>query len=153
MSIHTDPAPNTSVLALDPAPVSVRIKISAHWTAMLFVFAYVDLFSLYRADVRADIAAGQISAFTIDQSFLLGVTAYIAIPSLMVVLSLVLPARGARITNIALAIVYGLTIIGGAIGEWQYYVLGSALEVGALAGIVYFAWTWPRGTTESSLPR
>jgi len=30
--------------------VNVRIKISALWTAMLFVFAYVDLFSLYRRD-------------------------------------------------------------------------------------------------------
>jgi hypothetical protein len=33
--------------------VNVRIKISALWTSMLFVFAYVDLFSLYRRDVRA----------------------------------------------------------------------------------------------------
>jgi hypothetical protein len=33
--------------------VNVRIKISALWTSMLVVFAYVDLFSLYRRDVRA----------------------------------------------------------------------------------------------------
>ena len=73
--------------ALQPAPVNVRVKISALWTAMLFVFAYVDLFSLYRADVRADIEAGQISGFAVNQSFLLATTAYIVLPALMVFLT------------------------------------------------------------------
>jgi hypothetical protein len=39
----------------------VRLKIPALWTSMLFVFAYVDLFSLYRADFRADLEAGEIN--------------------------------------------------------------------------------------------
>jgi hypothetical protein len=56
---------------LEPLPVNVRIKISALWAWMLFVFACVDLFSLYRRDVRADLEAGEISGFTIDRSFLL----------------------------------------------------------------------------------
>jgi hypothetical protein len=42
---------------------------------MLFVFAYVDLFSLYRSDFRADVEAGEIGGFTINQSFLLGPSA------------------------------------------------------------------------------
>ncbi len=36
----------------ESANVSVRIKIAALWTSMLFVFAYVDIFSLYRPDFR-----------------------------------------------------------------------------------------------------
>jgi hypothetical protein len=51
-------------------------------------------------------------------------------------------ARVDRIVNIALAIAYALTIIAGAIGEWNYYLLGSAVEVALLAAIVYYAWTW-----------
>ena len=39
---------------------------------MLFVFAYVDLFSLYRPDFRADLEAGEIGGFTVNQSFLWG---------------------------------------------------------------------------------
>lgn len=35
---------------------------------MLFVFVFVDLFSLYRADVRADIEAGEMAAFSIAKS-------------------------------------------------------------------------------------
>ena len=39
--------------------INPRLKIAALWTSMLFIYAYVDLFSLYRADVRADIEAGE----------------------------------------------------------------------------------------------
>jgi hypothetical protein len=39
-----------------------------------------------------------------------------------------------------------LTIIAGAIGEWDYYIFGSAIEVVLLSAIVYYAWTWPQQT-------
>jgi hypothetical protein len=136
----------------EPANVNVRIKISALWTSMLFVFAYVDLFSLYRRDFRADLEAGEIGGFTVNQSFLLGTTIYVVIPSLMVFGALILRARINRIANIALAVVYALTIITGAIGEWNYYVLGSAVEVALLAAIVYYAWTWPKKSPATSAP-
>ena len=125
-------------------PVNVRVKLSGLWASMLFVFAYVDLFSLYRPDVRSKLEAGQVSGFDVGQTFLLATTVYIAIPSLMVFLVLVLRPKVNRITNIVVAAVYALTIVGGAIGEWGYYVFGSALEVGLLAAIVFYAWTWPR---------
>jgi hypothetical protein len=129
---------------LEPSNVNVRIKISALWTAMLFVFVYVDLFSLYRPDVRADLEAGTMGGFTVNRSFLLATTAYVVIPSLMVFLSLILRPRIARIANVALSVIYALTIIGGAIGEWNYYILGSAIEVILLSAIAYYAWTWPK---------
>jgi hypothetical protein len=134
---------------LEPSNVNVRLKISALWTSMLFVFAYVDLFSLYRSDIRGDLEAGELGGFTVNQSFLLGTTAYVVIPSLMVVLTLILQPRVSRIANIALGSVYALTVIVGAIGEWGYYILGSAIEVALLAAIVYYAWTWPRETPHS----
>jgi Family of unknown function (DUF6326) len=133
-----------------PSSVNVRIKISALWTSMLFVFAYVDLFSLYRRDFRADLEAGEVGGFMVNQSFLLGTTVYVVIPSLMVFCALVLRPRVDRIANIALGIVYALTVIAGAIGEWNYYVLGSAVEVALLAAVVYYAWTWPRETPPTS---
>jgi hypothetical protein len=134
----------------EPSNVNVRIKISALWASMLFVFVYVDLFSLYRPDFRADIEAGEIAGFTINQSFLLGTTAYVVIPSLMVFFALILPPRVSRIANIALSIIYALTIISGAIGEWTYYILGSAIEIALLAAIVYYAWTWPKESPPTS---
>jgi Family of unknown function (DUF6326) len=140
----------TSDTKFEPSNVNVRIKISALWTSMLFVFAYVDLFSLYRPDFRADLEAGEVGGFDVDRPFLLGTTVYVVIPSLMVFCALILRPRVNRIANIALAITYALTIIAGAIGEWGYYVLGSAVEVALLAGVVYYSWTWPREASPAS---
>jgi hypothetical protein len=84
----------------EPSYVNVRIKISALWTSMLFVFAYVDLFSLYRRDFRADLGAGEIGGFTVNQLFLLGTSVYVVIPSVMVFCALILRPRVDRIANI-----------------------------------------------------
>jgi hypothetical protein len=135
---------------LQPSNVNMRVKMSALWASMLFVFAYVDLFSLYRADFRADLVGGKIGGFTINQSFLLGTTLYIVVPSLMVFLALVLQPGVCRIANMGLGTLYALTIIAGAIGEWNYYILGSAVEMALLAAIVYYAWTWPKETPFTS---
>lgn len=133
--------------------INPRIKISALWASMLFIFVYVDLFSLFRADIRADIEAGKMFAFTIGQGFLLGVTIYVLLPSLMVVLSLVLAPKVARMANIVLAVLYVVTIVGGAIGESNYYyILGSLAEAVLLAGVVYYAWTWPKATDAITAP-
>ena len=56
----------------------------------MFIFAYVGLFSLYRPDVRTDLESQKLAAFDIDQVFLLGVTLYVIIPSMMIYLTLVM---------------------------------------------------------------
>lgn len=58
---------------------------------------------MFRPDVRAEIAAGEIAGFTIGQGFLLATTTYVLIPSVMVFLSLVLPRKVARPATITLA--------------------------------------------------
>ena len=129
---------------LEPFQVNVRVKISALWTAMMFVFAYVDIFSQFRADFRADVEAGVVGGFTVNQTFLLATTIYVVIPSLMVFGALVLRPRINRIANMALSIIYALTIIAGAVGEWNYYLLGSVVEVALLAAVFHYARTWPK---------
>jgi hypothetical protein len=153
MTTDTLTVTKTAPATFDPAPVSVRITISALWASMLFVFAYVDIFSLMRPDYRAEVEAGRAGGFSIDQTFLLWTTAYVVIPALMVVAVLVLRPRANRILNLALSSVYALTIVGAAIGEWQYYLLGSVVEVVLLAAIAYYAWTWPRATPSAAADR
>ena len=136
--------PKTASMEFEPFKVNVRMKISALWTAILFVFAYVDIFSIYRADFRADVEAGVIGGFTVNQTFLLATTVYVVIPSLMVFGALVLRPKINRIANIVLSIIYAITIIAGAVGEWSYYILGSTIEVALLMAIAYYAWTWPK---------
>jgi Family of unknown function (DUF6326) len=127
--------------------IDVKLVLSALWIAMLIVFAYVDIFGFFRADILRAALDGKVAAtgITIDQAFLVFTTAYILVPTLMVVLSLVLRPRVNRIVNIVVALFYAVSIIAGCIGEtWVYYLLGSAVEVVLLVAIVRTAWTWPR---------
>ena len=96
---------------------------------------------------------GELGRFTVDGPFLVATTAYVVIPSLMVFLALVVPPRANRIANITLSIGYALTISAGAIGEWGYYILGSAIEVALLAAIGYHARTWPKDAQPTSTTR
>lgn len=130
---------------LEDVKVNVKLKISALWVAMLFVFAYVDIFSLQRPGIIQDILAGKMFLFQINQTFLFTTTLYILIPSIMVFLSLVLKAKVNRWVNIIIAIFYFVSILGGCIGEtWAYYLVGSAIECIMLIGIIVYAWKWPK---------
>ena len=151
MATQTQMTPKTADTEFEPFKVNVRMKISALWMAMLFVFAYVDIFGFFRADVRADVEAGVVGGFTVNQTFLVATTLYIAIPSLMVFGVLVLRPSINRIANVALSIIYAITIIAGAVGEWNYYIFGSVVEVALLAAIFHYARTWPR-TGVGTLP-
>ena len=144
MSSHTEMTPKSHETEFEGLEVNVRVKISALWTAMLFVFAYVDIFSLFRPDFRADVEAGVFGGFTVNRTFLLMTTIYIVLPCLMIFGALVLRPRINRIVNIALSTIYAMTIIAGAVGEWSYYVFGSVVEIALLAAIFHYARTWPK---------
>lgn len=122
--------------------IDVRLRMAALWTSTMFLFAYVDLFSLYRADFREGLENGKVAAFDVGQPFLLGVTLYVMVPSLMIYLTLVLPRRINRVASIIVAALYAVTIVGSALGEWNYFVVGSAVEAVLLAIVIHHAWTW-----------
>ena len=124
------------------APVETRVRLSALWTTVMLLVAFVDLFSLYRADVRANIEAGQMFVFEIGETFLLGVIVYVAVPTLMIALSVLLPRRVVRPLTLVIAPLFALTIVGGAVGEMGYYVLGSALELVLLAVVMVISVRW-----------
>ena len=134
--------------------VDVKLVLAALWIAMLFVFAYVDIFGFYRADVIDAALDGKVAttAFKVNQMFLASTLIYILVPTLMVVLTLLLRPRVNRISNIVVSVVYAITIIASCIGEtWAYYFLGSAIEVMLLAAIARTAWKWPPPQTAPSL--
>ena len=129
---------------LEDVRISVRLKISALWIAMLFLFAYGDIFGFFRTGLIEEVIAGEVSGIEITQVFLFGVSVYIAIASVMVFLSLVLRPRVNRWANIVLPILYIVSIAISCIGEtWAYYYFMSIAESALLVLIVWYAWTWP----------
>lgn len=127
--------------------VDVKLVLCALWTVVLFIFAYVDIFGFYRADVLDAALDGKLSnmPFTIDQAFLTLTLIYILPPILMVALSLLLPPRTNRMVNIVVSVVYAASILVSCIGEtWLYYILGSLIEVALLLAVARAAWRWPQ---------
>jgi hypothetical protein len=127
-------------------PVDVKLVLSALWIAMLFVFAYIDIFGFFRADVLDAALDGKVATteFTVNQLFLTLTLIYILIPALMVVLSLVLRPPVNRITNVVVSLVYMVSVVVSCIGEtWAYYIVGSVIEALLLVAIARTAWRWP----------
>lgn len=133
---------------LEDTQVPVQVKLAAAWTSFMFLYIYVDYFHLYKPGAIDDILAGVVWEFQITQTLLTAFLAAVAGPSLMIVLSVILPARGNRVINLVLASVYIPFSMLNAVGEsWTYfYGLSIGLEVLLLAGIIRWAWTWPRTT-------
>ncbi|MFC4068682.1 DUF6326 family protein [Actinoplanes subglobosus] len=126
--------------------VDVKVVLCGLWVSTLFVFAYVDIFGFFRADVISGVLAGEVSGtgFAVDQTFLLLTTLYIAPAALMVVVSLLTRARVNRIANIGVGLFYVVTVAATLIGEsWIYYLVGSLIEMALLLAVVRVAWTWP----------
>jgi Family of unknown function (DUF6326) len=130
---------------LEDVKVGVRCKIAALWIAMLFLFAYGDIFGFLRPGQIQQVMAGELSGIAITEVFLVAVSLYIAIASVMVFLSLVLSPAVNRWANIVVPSLYVASIVASAIGETSaYYWFLSVAEGALLLLIIWYAWTWPR---------
>ena len=139
--------------ALEDLRMPVQAKLAAAWTSFMFLYIYVDYFHLYKPGAVDDILVGTVYEFDISQTLLTAFLTLVAIPSLMVILSMTLPARLNRATNLVVASLYIPVSLFNAVGEsWTYfYGLSIGLEVLLLAFILRAAWTWPRAAS-SSMP-
>jgi hypothetical protein len=136
---------------IDDERVGVRLKISALWVSLLFLYAYGDIFGFFKPGQIEDVIKGKISGIEITEGFLFAISVYIAIASVMVFLTLVLRPVAARWANAVLAILYIASIVAAAIGESAYYWFLSGFETAMLLLIVRYAWTWPRRDGPSAM--
>lgn len=138
---------------LEDQPIPVRAKLAAAWTSFMFLYAYVDILNFFTPGVIAEILDGRVFEFDLSQTFSTTALTLVAIPILMVVLSMTLPARASRIANLAVASLYVPVTVFNAVGEsWLlFYGLGIVLEVTLLALILRYAWTWPRTTPSATV--
>ena len=132
---------------LQDMKVNVKIKLAALWASLMFIYIYVDFYSLYKPGVIEDILKGIVWQFEITQGWAMGAMVLMAIPALMIFLSVLLNAKLNRWINIIVGILYIIVAVGNVIGEtWFYYIFGTVIEFVILFLVVWFAWKWP--TTE-----
>jgi hypothetical protein len=131
---------------LEDVKINVKVKLSALWVTVMFLFAYVDIMGKYEPGHLENAITGKIAGFQITQGWLLGVTIMMTIPSLMVFLSLALKPKVNRWANIVVAIFKIIVVVGSLFIEvpWAYYIFGSILEVVLLLLIVWYALKWPK---------
>lgn len=131
--------------ALEDIKVSVQLKLATLWASLMFIYIYVDYFHLYMPDMLEDILKGKVFVFDITQGFLLAVSVSMTIPAMMIFLSVALPAKVNRWTNIIIAAVfipYTLFNLEGV--AWIHMVFTAVVEVALLCIIIRYAWKWPR---------
>jgi hypothetical protein len=143
--------------ALADRQIPVQAKLAAAWTSLMFLVIYIDYFHLYQPDAIDEIRGGVIFVFDITGTLMSIFFVIIAVPALMILLSMTLPARINRITNIVVAALYIPCVVFNAAGATLdyafYYGLTIGVEVLILAFILRAAWTWPRAASPSMSDR
>lgn len=136
---------NSSQRTLEDIKVNVKLKFAALWASFMFLYTYVDYFHLYMPGKIEEILAGKVFTFDISYVFLLVAMIFVAIPVLMIFLSVALPAKVNRRTNIIVATAYIPYMLFNLAGEaWVHMYFAAAVEVVLLLLIIRYAWEWPK---------
>lgn len=128
--------------------INIRLKLSALWISVMFCYIYGDYFELYLPKKVESLLSGQNN---LDSPFkLLFTTIILAIPAVMIFLSLELRPKIARILNIFIGLFFTLfTFFVGliSISEWRmFYLFLTLLESFLTILIVIYACKWPKNS-------
>jgi hypothetical protein len=141
---------------LENLRIPVQAKLTAAWTSLMFFVIYIDYFHLYQPGAIDQIRGGGIFEFDITPTLMTIFVVVIGISALMILLSMTLPARVNRATNLVVATLYIPVMVFNAAGtswDWAfYYGLTIGIEVLILAFILRSAWTWPRTAPSATMP-
>jgi len=128
---------------LEDIKVNVKLKLASLWTSFMFLYIYVDYFALYMPSKIDDITKGKVFVFDITQEFIFIALVLATIPILMIFLSLILPAKINRLTNIIMAIILIPYMLFNLTGEaWLHMYFAAAVEVFLLCLIIRYAYKW-----------
>lgn len=120
--------------------VPIRVKLGALWASLMSLYIYNDYFKLYRPGALTGMMAGQMGPLGhAGDTVLIAVSIVLALPALMIALSVLLPSRASYWLNIPLALAYsaieGLTVMGA----YPAYQIVVAMEIGVTLTILALA--------------
>jgi hypothetical protein len=131
--------------SLEQTPVGTDVKLSLLWASLMFLFVYNDYFSLFTpgtVDMMQEGRMGPLGPAT--DGVLIGVSVLMAVPALMVFLSVGLPAAVSRWANVVLGVVYGGIQVLTLFGSPPFYQMVVIVEIVLCSLIAWSAFRWPR---------
>lgn len=131
---------------LEDAPVNIKIKLAALWTATTFCYLYGDYFELYTPDKLNSMINGNNPLSS--SSGLLFASLIMAVPPIMIVVSIFLKPKLNKWLNIIFGGLFTLLMLSIAIESlkpWYAFYVFLALLDAVLTGLaVWLALKWPR---------
>jgi hypothetical protein len=138
---------------LEDVKVNVKVKLALFWVALMFFFIYNDLLSMFKPGTVEELFGGSLEGIVFTQELLFGAALLMALPSVMIVLSLTLKAKMNRLVNIIVGIFHIIVLVSTLfVGEglWAFYAMYMVFEAVFIILIVWTAWKWPIKTTTKS---
>ena len=131
---------------LDNPKINIKIKLAALWTSVVFCYLYGDYFELYTPEKVDSLITG--NNVLDSPTKLIIAAATLAIPSIMVALSILLNPKINRFLNILFGLVFTVMMVLIAIGSltpwYRFYVFLAIIEAILTASIVWHAFKWPK---------
>ncbi len=117
----------------------VKIKLSGLWVATVLTYLYGDVLRIMSGDT--EIMMAEMGQF--PQVIWLGIAALMAIPIVMVFLSLALPRRLNRWANVIMGVFwFGFNLVGLPTYPSLYDQFLLVVSMGFNALAVWYAWKW-----------
>jgi len=137
---------NKTARTLEDVKINVKIKLSALWVTLMIFYIYADILGFYTPGNIEKVVSGELGGVQITEGFLFIMAIWMAIPSVMVFLSLTLKANANRwvnfITGIVSIVVLAATFF---VGEFSArYTFQAIVEGVLIALIVWLVWKWPK---------
>lgn len=130
---------------LEDAKIPVKIKLSALWTSLMLCYVYGDYFGLYRPGKLEHMIDGRMGPLgAVTQNVLVGTSIMMAIPALMVFLTLAMKPALSRWVNVLLGLAYAAIMVLTMPGAWRFYQLLGVIEILLSLAIAGLALKWPR---------
>ena len=122
-----------------------QLKLALLWIALMFLYIYNDYFNLYLPDTIEGMMAGRIGPWdTPTDTVFVGLSIMMAIPALMVFLSVALPPLASRWLNVLFGLLYTLIEAWTLSGSALFFQIVVGLEIVLSLLIVIYAVRWPR---------
>ncbi|WP_019029243.1 DUF6326 family protein [Colwellia piezophila] len=133
---------------LEDIKINIKIKLSALWATLMFMFIYADFISLMIPGRVMGFNDGTMGLGTTTPMKLVIVAVLMSVPALMVYLSLGQKAKFSKVLNILFGAFYAIIMtltVYSSISEWRsFYIVMGVIEIFICLSIVWSAWRWPK---------